>query len=222
MRFGACTPRFLSFCWVLATLVACPARSAAQNRGPKRDAWQRPQEVMDELGIKPGSAVADVGCGAGYFSFLLARRVGPQGKVYAEDVNEERLEEVRRHAREQALTQVETVAGAADDPRLPASSVDVVLIVDAYHEMRHYDAMLAGIYRSMKPGGLLALIDGVAVPGRPRREYYDRHRMPEEIERQDVERHGFQFIRKPSGFTRSDDGKQFYFLIFKKPEQNRT
>jgi predicted methyltransferase len=194
-----------------------PARPSAQNRGPERDAWQRPGEVMDALGIKPGSAVADIGCGAGYFTFHLAARVGPKGKVYAEDVKEGRLAEVRKRAQKEGVTNIETVSGAEDDPRLPLAGVDVVMIVDAFHEMRHYDAMLEAVFRALKPRGLLALIDGAAEPGRPRGEYYERHRMPEQTEREDAERNGFRFVRERPGFTRSDDKKEYYFLIFEKP-----
>ena len=194
-----------------------PARPLAQNAGQERDAWQRPEEVMDALGIKPGSMVADVGCGAGYFTFRLAERVGPKGKVYAEDIREDRLAGIRKRAQKEGVTNIETVSGAEDDPRLPLASVDVVMIVDAFHEMRHYDAMLEAVFRALKPGGLLALIDGAAEPGRPRDEYYERHRMPEQTEREDAERNGFRFVRERPGFTRSDDKKEYYFLIFEKP-----
>ena len=85
-------------------------------------------------------------------------------------------------------------------------------------EMRHYDAMLEAVFRALKPGGLLALIDGVAEPGRPRDEYYERHRMPEQLEREDAERNGFRFVHERPGFTRADDKKEYYFLIFERPE----
>ena len=115
------------------------------------------------------------------------------------------------------MTNIETVSGAEDDPRLPLASVDVVMIVDAFHEMRHYDAMLGAVFRALKPGGLLALIDGAAEPGRPRDEYYEHHRMPEQLEREDAERNGFRFVRERPGFTRADDKKEYYFMIFEKP-----
>src|SRR5436309_10042126 len=202
---------------LLAAGLRDPARLRAQNAGQERDAWQRPDEVIDALGIKPGSAVADVGCGAGYFTFHLAERVGPKGKVYAEDIKEDRLAEIRKRAQKEGVTNIEAVSGAEDDPRLPLASVDVVMIVDAYHEMHHYDAMLEAVYRALKRGGLLALIDGAAEPGRPRDEYYERHRMPAQTEREDAERNGFRFVRERPGFTRADDKKEYYFMIFEKP-----
>ena len=172
---------------------------------------------MDALGVKSGEAVADVGCGRGYFTFQLARRVGRQGKVYAEDLKDDDLAEIRDAAKKQSLPQIETIAGGEDDPKLPAGALDVVLVVDAYHEMRDYNSMLTHIYLALKPGGLFALIDGVAEPGQPREEYYSRHRMPQQIERQDAERNGFRFLRQEPGFARPEPKKDYYFLIFEKP-----
>jgi predicted methyltransferase len=201
----------------LATGTLACSRLAGQNSGPERDAWQHPGQVMDALGVKPGSAVADVGCGRGYFTFKLASRVGTGGKVYAEDLQDDELAEIRRQAKEKGFAQIEAITGTDDDPHLPAGTLDAVLIVDAYHEMHEYDAVLAAIHRALKPGGLLALIDGKAAPGKPREDYYSRHRMPEEIERQDAERNGFRFLRQEPGFVRPEPHKEYYFLIFQKP-----
>ena len=140
---------------LLTPLLGLPACSPAQNSGPERDAWQRPAEVMDELGIRAGSVVADVGCGRGYFTVRLAERVGPQGKVYAEDIDNDVLDAVRREVKKSGFAQVETIVGKPDDPGLPPASVDVVLAMNTYHEWRKYDAMLQGLYRALKPGGLL-------------------------------------------------------------------
>jgi predicted methyltransferase len=202
----------------LAISIASVRLHAAQESGLERDKWQRPEEVMNALGIHAGSVVADVGCGSGYFTFHLAHRVGPQGKVYAEDVDAGKLGQVCRQAKKEGLAQIEMVAGASDDPRLSAETVDVVLAVNTYHEWRKYDAMLRGLYRALRPGGLLALIDGDAEPGKPRSDYYAQHRMPEQVEREDATRNGFRFVRQESGFTRPDQQKRFYFLIFEKPQ----
>lgn len=215
-RRGA-TARLVVALSVATAILAC-ARLAGQNSSPERDAWQHPEQVMDALGVKPGYAVADVGCGRGYFTFKLASRVGPGGKVYAEDLQDDEIAEIRRQAKEKGLTQIEAITGTPDDPHLPAGVLDVVLIVDAFHEMHQYDAMLVAIYRALKPGGLLALIDGKAEPGKPREDYYSRHRMPEEMERQDAERNGFHFLREEPGFTRPEPHKDYYFLIFEKPK----
>lgn len=173
---------------------------------------------MDALGIQAGSVVADVGSGAGYFTFHLAARVGPQGKVYAEDIDDEELAKIRRRAAEERLTQIEAILGAPDDSRLPAAALDAALIVNAYHEMRDYDAMLQGIHRALKPGGVLGIIEAVDTPGRPRRDYYRRHRLPAALVREDAARAGFRFLGEEPGFTRPRDKRQFYFLLFIRPE----
>lgn len=206
-----------SLVFVSAGLLVCPAYSAAQETGAARDKWQRPEEVMDALGIKTGSAVADVGCGSGYFTFKLAQRVGREGEVYAEDIDEQEVARIRRRAEDEGLTQVRPLVGVADDPRLPAASLDVVLVVNSYHEWRDYDRMLRHLFATLKPGGFLAIIDGVAEPGKPRTEYYSRHRMPEETVRDDAAREGFRFLRKEPGFLRPDQKRDFYFLIFERP-----
>ena len=201
-----------------AWLPAVALQNANEERWAKRDAWQRPAEVMDALGITAGSTVADVGCGQGYFSFRMAARVGPQGKVYAVDVSKEDLEKIRSRVEKDGLKQMEVILSQVNDPQLPAGAVDAILAVNAYHEMREYDRMLQGMFRALKPGGLLGIIDHTAAPGEPREEYFKRHRMPEELVREDAARNGFAFLARPPGFKNAD-GEDWYFLIFKKPPQ---
>jgi ubiquinone/menaquinone biosynthesis C-methylase UbiE len=189
---------------------------SSESEWARRDQWQRPQEVMDELGLTAGSAVADVGAGRGYFVLRLAARVGPTGKVYAVDIDENDLGRIRRRADDNALTQVETIHSSADDPRLPSNSVDAILVVNAYHEMRSYDPMLQGLYRALRPGGRLAIIDGEAEAGKARSTYYSDHEIPESLVREDAERNGFRFLRRPRSF-RTGDGDTWYFLLFEKP-----
>jgi predicted methyltransferase len=204
----------------VASLVGLLRLHAAQDdkaRFAARDAWQRPQEVMDKLGIKPGSVVADVGCGSGYFTFQFAARVGPQGKVYAEDVESDVLRKIHKRAMEEQLNQIEIIQGTAEDPQLPAGQLDVILAMNAYHEMRDYDSMLRGMSRALKPGGLLAIIDHEAATGEPRSTYQEGHRIPAELVREDLARNGFTFLRSEPGFLSSDTHKNFFFLIFQKP-----
>jgi len=198
---------------ILFLKVGC---SHAQNAGPERDRWQRPDDVLDGLKVKTGSVVADVGCGRGYFTMKLAARVGAAGKVYAEDIKDDVLADVRRDAEKQGLKQVITVLGAGDDPRLPTGALDVVLAMDSYHEWVDYNSMLDHLYAALKPGGLFGLIDGETKEGKSREDYHSMHRMPESMERDDLTRHGFRFVRSERGFTRPSDGKTYYFLIFQK------
>jgi predicted methyltransferase len=214
-------PRITRLCFLFALLLAAalaPQYGCAQNawEARNRDAWQRPEEVMNTLGVKPGSVVADVGCGKGYFTFHLADRVKPQGKVYAVDVKEDLIRDLRREAEAKKLSQIEAVVGAADDPHLPLSTLDAILVVDAYHEMHDYDAMLEAFYRALKPGGLLGIIDFEVEPGQGRSTYFERHRLPAAVVREDATRHQFRFLHNEPGFAVPQDGRKLYFVVFER------
>src|SRR5262249_36068005 len=153
--------------------IASAVRPSPQesDRARKRDEWQRPGEVMDALGLKSGHRVADIGCGYGYLTFLVAARGGGAGKGYAEGSDSEAIDKVRRRKEVEKLGQVDPIQGESADPRLP-NDLDAVLIVDSYHEFRDYDRMMQAVFRALKPGGRLALIDGEGPAGRPRTEYH--------------------------------------------------
>ena len=146
---------------------------------PDRDVWQRPDQVMDTLLIADGNVVADLGAGSGWFTMRLANRVGPNGIVYAEDVQPQMIEAITRRTGRAMLKQVRTVLGTSLDPRLPAP-VDAVLIVDTYHEMEQPVVMLGNVARSLKPGGRIGIIefkkDGWG-PGPPMDERMDPERI---------------------------------------------
>ena len=125
---------------------------------PDRDLWQRPDQIMDALGIADASVVADIGAGSGWFTIRLARRVGPRGIVFAEDVQNEMIAAITRRALREGLTNVKPVLGLKNDPRLP-QPVDAVLIVDAYHEIENRVAMLSNLARSLKPQGRIGVVD---------------------------------------------------------------
>jgi predicted methyltransferase len=193
---------------------------AATDRFPprtQRDTWQRPVKVMEELGIAPGGAVADIGAGGGYFTFRLAARVGPKGKVYAQDLDEKVLAQIREHAEKEKLAQVQTIHGTQDDPNLPESSLDAVLVVDSFHEFTHADAMVAGLFRALKPGGRLGVIDHTARLGLKTAEYMERHNLPQEILIEQVARAGLRLRSYDADFTGPPDETRYYFAVFEKP-----
>ena len=186
------TRRFTIATLVLLMLVAAPSLKASpQHRelfppenlgeleGPDRAAWQRPEDIMDALQIAEGSAVADLGAGGGWFTIRLAARVGPNGKVYAEDVQPQMLESIKRRMARAQLTNVVTVLGTDTDPRLVAP-VDAVLIVDAYHEMKQPVAILRNVASALKPDGRIGIVefkkDGWG-PGPPMQERVDPERV---------------------------------------------
>jgi ubiquinone/menaquinone biosynthesis C-methylase UbiE len=136
-----------------------PPQDLGLLEAPDRDRWQRPDRIMDELGIADASRVADVGAGSGWFTIRLARRVGPQGLVYAEDVQQEMLNAISRRVQREGLANVRPVLGRGSDPRLPPASLDAVLIVDAYHEIDDRVTLLANLAQALKPQGRVGVID---------------------------------------------------------------
>ena len=126
--------------------------------GPDREQWQKPDQIMDALGIADGSVVADLGAGGGWFTTRLARRVGPNGLVYAEDIQPQMIEAIGGRIQRENLLNVRTVLGTAKDPRLPRG-IDAVVIVDAYHEMEDPVTLLKNVERSLKPQGRIGVVD---------------------------------------------------------------
>ncbi len=149
---------------------------AAQDLGlleaPDRDQWQKPDQIMDALGIADGSVVADLGAAGGWFTLRLARRVGPNGLVYAEDIQPQMIEEIARRMQSENLANVKPVLGTPSDPRLP-SGLDAALISDAYHEMDDpadrtlVVTLLRNVARALKPQGRLGIVDFTPGGGGP-------------------------------------------------------
>jgi ubiquinone/menaquinone biosynthesis C-methylase UbiE len=126
---------------------------------PDRDLWQRPDQIMDAMAIADGSIVGDIGAGSGWFTIRLARRVGPQGVVYAEDVQQEMINAIQRRVNREGFTNVRPILGLNHDPRLPPGSLDAVLMVDAYHEVDDRVRFLSNLAKSLKPQGRLGIVD---------------------------------------------------------------
>jgi SAM-dependent methyltransferase len=125
----------------------------------EREAEEEPDKALDALGSLTGSTVADVGAGSGYFTVRLAARVGPKGRVYANDLQPEMLKILGARLAREKVANVTLVQGAADNPRLPEASIDLVLMVDVYHEFSEPQKMLRAIRTAMKPGGRLVLLE---------------------------------------------------------------
>jgi len=125
----------------------------------EREMEEAPEKALDALEITKGSTVADVGAGSGYFTVRLSARVGDAGRVFATDVQPDMLDLLRARLTERRLTNVTLVHGAVDDPKLPSSSIDLVLLVDVYHEFSAPQAMLQRIHAALKPDGRLVLLE---------------------------------------------------------------
>jgi precorrin-6B methylase 2 len=126
---------------------------------PEREAEERPTEVIDALGLRGGEVVADLGAGSGYFTFRIAPKVGKAGSVLAVEIQDEMIETLRRRIRDQKISNVEVVKGAANDPHLPANSVDLVLLVDVYHELSYPFEVMTAVRQALKPGGRVVFVE---------------------------------------------------------------
>jgi SAM-dependent methyltransferase len=167
---------------------------------------EEPDTALDAIKIDKGATVADVGAGSGYMTVKLARRVGPAGKVYANDIQPQMLLLLRQRLAREKLTNVETVLGTNDDPKLPASAIDLILMVDVYHELQQPQAMLRHMRDALKPGGRLVLLEyrkeDPAIPIRP------EHKMSVAEARLEVEAEGFTLSRVDEALPRQ------HILIF--------
>lgn len=126
---------------------------------PKRDAYQRPHEVLAALNLKPGEVIADIGAGSGYFSFRLGHHVGAKGKVYAVDVSPDMIRHINRRIRETKATNVVSILAESDDPLLPDRSVDRFFVCDVWHHVEDRAKYLSLMKKMLKPGGEVVMID---------------------------------------------------------------
>ena len=126
---------------------------------PERDAEENTALLLKALDVRPGQIVADIGCGNGFYTLELARRVGPEGRVYAVDIQPEMLALLQERAAAAGLKNIVSVLGGPADPRLPEAAIDLVLLVDVYHEFAYPERMLAAMRRSLAPGGRIALAE---------------------------------------------------------------
>ncbi|KAA9338747.1 class I SAM-dependent methyltransferase [Hymenobacter busanensis] len=175
---------------------------------PGRDEQEGTAILLRELQLKPTDVVADIGAGTGYFTFRISPLV-PRGKVLAVDIQPEMIAELQRNKAKKQAYNVEPVLGTVENPNLPNSGVDVVLIVDAYHEFDHPREMMRAIRNALRPGGRLALIEYRAEdPNVPIKRI---HRMSEEQARREVEAVGLQFVENRTALP------QQHMLIFRRP-----
>jgi SAM-dependent methyltransferase len=170
---------------------------------PDRDKKLQIDRVMDLLGITPGKNVGDIGAGSGWFTVRAARRVGPTGAVLAEDINPLAIESIGKRVQKENLSNVRTVLGSADDPRLPPESVDAVLMLKMYHEIAHPVPAMQALRRSLRPGARIGIID--------RNGNGANHGVQREIVIQEMAQAGYKVVGTYD-FTKADG--EDYFLIF--------
>ena len=125
----------------------------------EREQEEEPEKALKALEIQPGSTLADIGAGTGYFSIRMAKITGPGGKVYANDIQPQMLALLRKNAAREGINNMEFVLGTITDPKLPAGQIDLALLVDVYHEFSEPQAMLRKLRESLKPDGRLVLLE---------------------------------------------------------------
>ena len=126
---------------------------------PERVKEERTDKLLKLLPIKPGMTVVDLGAGSGYFSFPMAKLVGNQGRVLAVDIQQEMIDLIRKRLKSRKVANVEPILGTITDPKLPRGKVDLILMVDVYHEFSHPREMVEAMVRSLKVGGKLAFVE---------------------------------------------------------------
>ncbi len=124
-----------------------------------RDRYHQPDKVMDTVGVKEGMIIGEVGAGRGYFTFHLSRRVGDSGKIYANDIDRGALSSIRRKCQEEGIVNIETIVGEVEDPLFPDVRMDVVFIVNAFHDLANPVLLLNNLVPSLKPGAAVVIID---------------------------------------------------------------
>ena len=201
---------------VVTTTLLSPAVTQAQRN---RDSWQRVPEVLSALAIDKGSRVADIGAGDGYFTRHLAQAVGASGQVFAVEISQGALSRLRRLASDEGFDNIEVVEGEIDDPRLPKGSLDAVLVVNAYHEMTEHEAMLAGMFVSLKAGGRLVILDRSANDVSDSRDrQVARHELSIELAERELEEAGFDILQRDERFTGGRNHPQWMLVARRRSE----
>jgi ubiquinone/menaquinone biosynthesis C-methylase UbiE len=126
---------------------------------PEREKEEAPSKAIDALDLKEGMVVADIGAGSGYYTSRMAGRVGPKGRVYATDIQPGMIELLDRRVKAEGLSNVTTILGTMEDPRLPPGAIDLAIMVDVYHELQQPQLFLQRLKEAFKPGGRLVLLE---------------------------------------------------------------
>ncbi len=182
-----------------------------------RDRWQRADDLIHQLAIRKRSVVADIGSHEGYMTFKLSDAVGTNGKVYAVDVEQHKLDRLQQIATQRGATNIATIKGAYDDPGLAPNTIDAAIILDTYHEMKQHDQILSHIFEALKRGGRLVLCEPIAEERRKlsRSDQEGKHELGIEFATDDLARAGFSIIRRQDPFVdrQKEKGDNMWLLV---------
>jgi len=186
-----------------------------------RDRWQKADELIQNLNLKSGSQVADIGCHEGYMTVKLANKVGQSGKVFAVDVEQSKLDKLQAILTKREITNVQPIKGDYDNPKLPLNSLDGVIILDTYHEMDDHDEILQHVKASLKAGGRLILCEAIADERRDlsRKDQERKHELGMNFVLEDLKKAGFTIIKQQDIFvdrTKEKGDKMWLIVAVKK------
>jgi arsenite methyltransferase len=190
---------------ILFLFAGCAPLKQCAYEGLNRDQWQQPDRVIESLQIRSGDRVADIGSGSGYFVFSLAKAVGPDGKVYAVDVDPAMKDLVAERAKKSGAENVEVILAKADDPLLPRTGVDLIFTSNTYHHIDNRVTYLTNLRKYLRPNGRVAIIDF------DRRAWLEgmwKHYTPSEFIKREMEQAGYSLQHEFDFLDRQS------FLIF--------
>jgi ubiquinone/menaquinone biosynthesis C-methylase UbiE len=190
---------------VMVLSTGCGVLKRFGYEGFGRDRWQHPEEVVDSLAIRPGDEVADLGAGGGYFTFRLADAVGPEGRVYAVDVDSDMTSHLERQVSEDGRTNVNVILAEYDDPLLPENGVDLIFTCNTYHHLRDRVAYFERARRYLRASGRVAIVEHAG------KGWFSKlfgHSTPSEVIRGEMEAAGYKFEREYGFLPRQ------HFLVF--------
>ncbi len=192
----------------------------AEYEWEERDTWMNVDFIFNQAEIKKGSKVADIGCHEGYLTVHLANKVGEFGRVYAVDVREDRLDTLKGNLEDRELTNVEVILGDYDNPKLPLNTLDVVIIMDTYHEIEDYMEVLGHVKASLKANGKLVIIEKVrpGIKDKSRSGQTASHSMTTKYVKRELKKAGFklQFEKNNLGYWEKDTDKPYWILVASK------
>ena len=177
-----------------------------------REVWDRRHDILAALNLKPGTAIADIGAGTGFFVMLCAEAVGPKGRVYAVDITRNFIDAIRTRANGMGYRNVIGVVNSARSVLLPVNSIDLAFSSDTYHHFEYPDSTLASIHAALKPGGELVVVDFKRIPGVSVPWVIGHVRAGEDVVAREIEQAGFDLIERKD-FMQT----QFYLRFRKRP-----
>lgn len=214
-------PLFLSLFFAVFASMNGIAQYSSED-WEERDTWMNVAEIFEMAQIEEGMHVADVGCHEGYLTVHLSRKVAPDGKVYAVDVEDYRLDDLKENLKERKVNNVEVILGDYDNPKLPKGRLDAVIMMDTYHEIKEYMEVLAHIKMALKPNGRLLILEKLKTQkrGMGREEQARGHTLSSKYVKEELQETGFTLEKevKDFGDWQENNEKKMWILVAKKEE----